>query len=546
MIAMSTVKQLDKRSGITYVYESISYWDKEKKQPRSKRTLIGRLDPKTGNVVPTDGRGKKRTQKESDLTVHKGSAPVTKTERLFCGATYLLDQIGEKTGVTADLKECFPKHYRQIQSLAYYLVLEDQNPLFRFKKWAILHKHPYGQDIPSQRSTEVFQAISEEAKMKFFRLQGKRRVEKEYWAYDSTSISSRSETLRQVKYGNNKDNDRLPQINLALVFGEESRLPFYYRKIAGNIPDVKTIQELIRELDVLGYEKVKLVMDRGYYSADNINTLYKKHLKFLCSTSSALSFAKEFIREVGSKKDHYEYYNSNLELYVFSKAVAWDYEQERPYKGDVIREERRIYLHLYFNPEKHADDGKIFNKKLNTLKEELLSGHRVSEHEKDYKKYFEVKETPKRGLSLTVKQDAVDAAHERYGFFILISNEVKDPVTALSLYKMRDVVEKAFWNVKERLNLRRTMTSSESSLEGKLFVEFVALIYLSYIQKKMEEKGMFTNYTMHELLDELDVIECFMEPGKAPIQGEVLKKQEQIYRNLDVTPLLAAFHTSEA
>ena len=105
---------------------------------------------------------------------------------------------------------------------------------------------------------------------------------------------------------------------------------------------------------------------------------------------------------------------------------------------------------------------------------------------------------------------------------------------------MRDVVEKAFWNVKERLNLRRTMTSSESSLEGKLFVEFVALIYLSYIQKKMDDKGLFGKYTMHELLDELDVIECFMEPGKAPIQGEVLKKQEQIYRDLEVTPLLAA------
>jgi len=55
------------------------------------------------------------------------------------------------------------------------------------------------------------------------------------------------------------------------------------------------------------------------------------------------------------------------------------------------------------------------------------------------------------------------------------------------------------------------MTSSESSLEGKLFVEFVALIYLSYIQKKMEEKGLFAAYTLHELLDELDVIECFMD-----------------------------------
>ena len=55
----------------------------------------------------------------------------------------------------------------------------------------------------------------------------------------------------------------------------------------------------------------------------------------------------------------------------------------------------------------------------------------------------------------------------------------------------------------------------------------------------MEEKNLYTEYTMHELLDELDVIECFTEPGKAAIQGDVLKKQEQIYRDLDVTPLLA-------
>ena len=537
---MARVNQLDKRSGITYVYDSISYWDKEKKQPRSKRTLIGRLDPLTGEIVPTDGRGKKRNQKEVDLPARKGPVPIIRTERLFFGATYLLDQIGLVSGVTEDLKSCFPHTYKQILSIAYYLVLEDQSPLFRFKKWAALHRHPYGKDIPSQRSTELFQSITEEAKMQFFRLQGKRRAEKEYWAYDSTSISSRSETLKQVKYGKNKDDEHLPQINLALVFGEESRLPFYYRKIAGNVPDVKTIRELLRELDVLGYEKIKLVMDRGYYSEDNINALYKNHLKFLCGTSSALKFAKSFIREIGAKKDHYEYYNSNLELYVFTKTIAWDYEQERPYKGDVVREERRMYLHLYFNPEKYSDDGKIFNLKMTTLKEELLSGHRVSEHEKDYKKYFDINETPKRGISLTVKQDAVDAAHERYGFFVLISNEVKDPVTALSLYRMRDVVEKAFWNVKERLNLRRTMTSSESSLEGKLFVEFVALIYLSYIQKKMDDKGLFGKYTMHEMLDELDVIECFMEPGKAPIQGEVLNKQEQIYRDLEVTPLLAA------
>ena len=86
-----------------------------------------------------------------------------------------------------------------------------------------------------------------------------------------------------------------------------------------------------------------------------------------------------FIREIWQKMDHYEYYNRNLELYVFSKTTAWDYEQERPGKGDIIKEDCRMYLHLYFNPEKHADDGKIFNQKMNALKEKLLGGHRVPE-----------------------------------------------------------------------------------------------------------------------------------------------------------------------
>lgn len=535
---MSLIKHLDKRSGITYVYESTSYWDKEKKQPRSRRTLIGRLDPETGEIVPTDGRGKRR-QTSTATHAKRGPVPATQTSRLFFGATYLLDQIGIETGVAADLKTCFPGTYKQIQSIAYYLVLEDQNPLFRFPKWSRLHRHPYGKDIPSQRSTEVFQSVTEEAKMRFFRLQGKRRAEKEYWAYDSTSISGYSETLRQLKYGRNKDGESLPQINLALLFGEESGLPFYYRKMAGNIPDVKTVQELIHELDLLDYEKVKLVMDRGFYSASNIQALYRNHLKFLCGASTALRFAKEYIREIGSRKDYYEYYNSDLELYIFSKTIAWDYERNRPYKGDTIKETRRMYLHLYFNPDKCADDGKAFNRKLGRLKEELLAGKRVPEHEKDYRKYFAIKETPKRGISLSYRQEEIDAARERYGFFVLVSNEVKDPVTALSLYRMRDVVEKAFWNVKQRLNLRRTLTSSELSLEGKLFVEFVALIYLSCIKKKMETAGLFSRYTMHELLDELDVIECFTEPGKSLIQGEVLMKQEQLYRELGVRPLLA-------
>lgn len=58
---MAIIKQFDKRSGITYVYDSKSYRDPETKKVRAKRTLIGRLDPDTGEIIPTDGRGKKRS-----------------------------------------------------------------------------------------------------------------------------------------------------------------------------------------------------------------------------------------------------------------------------------------------------------------------------------------------------------------------------------------------------------------------------------------------------------------------------------------------------
>lgn len=55
---MAIIKQFDKRSGITYVYDSKSYYDKEKKCSRAKRTLIGKIDPDTGEMIPTDGRNK--------------------------------------------------------------------------------------------------------------------------------------------------------------------------------------------------------------------------------------------------------------------------------------------------------------------------------------------------------------------------------------------------------------------------------------------------------------------------------------------------------
>jgi hypothetical protein len=130
---MAIIYQTDKRVGITYAYESTSYWDKDKKQPRSRRKLIGRLDEKSGEIVPTR---------------EKKSVPADpKSKRLYSGATYLFDEIVKATGVKRDLKVCFPETHEQILSIAYYLILEDRNPLSRFAKWAIIHHAKKGKEL---------------------------------------------------------------------------------------------------------------------------------------------------------------------------------------------------------------------------------------------------------------------------------------------------------------------------------------------------------------------------------------------------------------
>ncbi len=68
---MAIIKQYDKRSGITYAYESHSYWDPEKKMTRAKRKLIGRVDPETGDIVPTDGRNRKDNPPVKDEADYK-------------------------------------------------------------------------------------------------------------------------------------------------------------------------------------------------------------------------------------------------------------------------------------------------------------------------------------------------------------------------------------------------------------------------------------------------------------------------------------------
>lgn len=75
---MKIAKSYNHKTGITYVYEVLeNKWDKEKQRSVSKRRLIGKLDPVTGEIIPTRKRAAKNDAQEHAST---SAAPVPEAE----------------------------------------------------------------------------------------------------------------------------------------------------------------------------------------------------------------------------------------------------------------------------------------------------------------------------------------------------------------------------------------------------------------------------------------------------------------------------------
>ena len=55
-------------------------------------------------------------------------------------------------------------------------------------------------------------------------------------------------------------------------------------------------------------------------------------------------------------------------------------------------------------------------------------------------------------------------------------------------------------------------------------------------KKYLQKTDLFKKYTMHELLDEFDVIECFKQPGHKLRVSEMTQKQITLYKDMGVVP----------
>jgi len=529
-----------------YVYIETSHRVAGRSYPDHKRTYIGKM---VGDVFVPNAKFLALTDEEKVATAlvweaaafpekKKPGRPVASVgSRKFRGLDLLLSTIGRTLGLEQDLREVFTERTSMLLSVAYYLIANPDAAMYRFQSWGRIRFHPYGQDIESPRSSEFFGSITEDEIQRFLRLRVNRSCGASGWlAVDSTSISSYSKILMLVTKGHNKEHEILDQMNLLMVFDQDHDVPVFYRKLRGNIGDVSTVESTLLDLKGIGIPDASLVLDRGFYSKDNVIQLMKKHVSFTMGTKTSFLFVKEAIKDARGKMMVPSSYDEEREVFHALLPISFDI----PVRGrdpDI----RNAFLHLYCSKEKESDDVVALMKRIRILRAQLESGT-PSASRKELGTYFKL-ETDDNGkiIGFSEDQEAISEAMGRCGFFALLTSDGNlNSSEVLSVYRHKDRVEKSFNNLKDRLWLRRTRCSKDENLNGKVFVQFVALILLSYIQKVMKEHALYKRYTCRELLDEFDVIEYFQYPNQAGHWGEVTEKQGKILETFGVDlPLVA-------
>jgi transposase len=268
------------------------------------------------------------------------------------------------------------------------------------------------------------------------------------------------------------------------------------------------------------------VMDKGFYSKKNIDELLASRNKFTLPVplnNKWVRHAIDDIHDVIHGPQGYQKLDNEI-LYVHSRLYPWG------------EKNRRCYLHLYYNAHARAVAVDQFNEKLVRYKEELESGKPISEHQKAYDTFFVMNDTPKRGVKVSYNNTVVSQYINRYaGFQALLTNSIKDPVKALQVYRDKDVVEKCFDDLKNQLDMKRLRMHRSVAVDGRLFVQFIALILISALRSEMRKSDLIELYTVRELLKEMEPLTKVKYTGKyGHILTEVTKSQRQILKSLGI------------
>lgn len=458
-------------NGTVYLYEDRSYRDKERGYSTHDRRCIGKLD-KDGKPVYNKYYLSRQKMQNLERQVSQIDAVSTTT---LVGQRKVLEAEVRKTGVRKALDAAFGKVAGdKLLALSYYLICRGK-ALSRSTQW--LEDRGFGElGLSSQRISDLLGSIDDDRVNAFFKewVASQPHTDRNY-LFDITSVSTYGKDNPWAEYGYNRDRENLEQINLALLASCKSGLPLWYDMLEGSMSDKAVLDRTLAKLKKLEIGGFTFCGDRGFFSERNLRMLSDKGIRFTIPVPSSIKWGRELIAKHRDSLVHPSYFIDEGGTKLYGKTV---YQKT---------EHGRTWYHIFFDPSRKSMMQASFMMKLQACRDELERNEPVESHQSIYDEYFIVKDTPKRGRKVSYN----DAALQGYlnndsCYWILMSNVEKDTRKALLSYRKRGEVELAFDDMKNLLDLHRLRSHNEHTVKGKIFVNFLAQIVLSRLNRTVE------------------------------------------------------------
>lgn len=479
-----------------YVYYVIERrYQKDKKYNNDKRISIGKLD-EFGKLIPN-----KNYYELFPLDKELEPLP-DRADSIKIGAHILINKILEDNGLSNILDEVYEEKSDLIKDVMSYILINESSTMQHFEdytfEYALFSNKPFSDSLISK----VFKELSISKHDLFLEKWNKIHNDTSniYIAYDSTNMNSAACGANLLEYGHSKDDSSdLPQVNVSIGMDQNTLTPLFYEQYYGSIIDNTQCKLMVDKVSKYGYKNIGFIIDRGYFSLDNLSYFEKNDYNYIIMAKGNSEFIKGAIDEVRYKvKKSSNYIDEHEVMGITIK---------RPFNSKDIKDR---YIHVYYDEVRAASERKNLMKLFSAYDKELNKYQETKLTKKSsllkYEKYYTITYLHDYLTSFKRKENTIEELLDNCGYFAIITSEKMSSSEALSKYRNRDSVEKLFMVDKTFLESDVLRVYSNESIETKTAINFIALIIRNEIYKaikkiKTESKR---NYTVPSIINELN------------------------------------------
>lgn len=497
----------EKHGNTVYVkYETERTYDQNKKITYPKRVTVGKLSEDKSKIQPNQKFLSYFPNVELPITDFRTS----RSSCLRAGAFMVIRKIIAEYKLDEMLGTYFnERDLGLFLDLAAYTIIAEDNAGQYYPDYAYNHPlfTPQMKVYSDSTVSDFLSSVSADQSVGFLNeWNGKRNHrEKIYISYDSTNKNSQAGEVEFVEYGKPKVDMGFPVFNYAVGYDVNNREPLFYEKYPGSIVDVSQLKMMLSKAEGYGYKKVGFILDRGYFSKQNIEHMDRCGYSFVIMVKGMADLVSSLILE---HKGTFENKRAcDMDGFgVYGKTV-----KRKLYETD----ENERYFHLYHSISKEASERTLFEDNLKKMKK-YMAEHQDEEISfgPGYSKCFHLHydKTGKIFLMAEEKISVTEREINLCGYFVIVTSDRMTAKEALHIYKSRDFSEKAFRGDKSYLGDKSMRTHSSESTSAKIFVEFVAMIIRNKIYTSLLDEmkllGKKPNFmTVPAAIRELEKIE---------------------------------------